>query len=194
MIHRSALAILGLSSLLFTACGGSSSGGSGSNMDLVQMSNGFGIMVPYQVHKPDALGNPTNTILSIRSLADLANNVTPANPVVAATQLPLTPMLPNGDAGNQFIFLQFTADIDIDTVLSKSPSGQANSGLTTNIAVIAVDPTTNTTSLVRGRGFVGGQTYSTKLDPASNPQAPSLLKEAWIKLDNSGKPIYAMSN
>ncbi len=189
MTHRSALALFGLSTLLFTACGGSSSGGSGSNMDLVQMSNGFGVMVPYQVHKPDALGNPTNTIVSIRSLADLANNVTPANPVVAATQLPLTALLPNGDAGNQFIFLQFTSDIDIDTVLSKSPSGQANSGLTTNIAVIAVDPTTNTTSLVRGRGFVGGQTYSTKLDPASDPQAPSLLKEPWVKLDNTGKPI-----
>ncbi|HUR28930.1 MAG TPA: hypothetical protein VM509_12140, partial [Planctomycetota bacterium] len=97
-------------------------------MDLVQMSNGFGIMVPYQVHKPDALGNPTSEIISIRSLADLQNNVRSSNPIVAATELPATAMLPNGDPGNQFVFLEFSAPLDIDTVLSKSPSGQANSG------------------------------------------------------------------
>jgi len=41
--------------LTLTACGGASgSGGSGSTMDLIQMSNGFGVMVPYQVavHPP----------------------------------------------------------------------------------------------------------------------------------------------
>ena len=56
MTHWSALAACGLSTLLFTACGGGSGGGgAGGTMDLVQMSNGFGVMVPYQVHKPDAL-------------------------------------------------------------------------------------------------------------------------------------------
>lgn len=158
-------------------------------MDLVQMSNGFGVMVPYQVAKPDFLGNPTSEIISIRSIEDLIANVRPSNPIVAATELPSTTLLPNGDQGNQFIFLEFSADLDIDTVLSKSPSAQANSGLTTNIAVISVDPATNTSSLVRGRGFVGGRTYSNKIDPASAPGAPQLLLESWVLGDVNGKPI-----
>ncbi|HTF87775.1 MAG TPA: hypothetical protein VK843_05155, partial [Planctomycetota bacterium] len=186
MTPWSALAVCGLSASLLTACGGSSgSGGSGSNMDLVQMSNGFGVMVPYQVHKPDLLGNPTNQIVSIRSLADLQNNVSASNPVVAATELPLIPQLPNGDAGNQFIFMEFSAPIDIDTVLSKSPSGQSNSGLTTNIAVIAVDPSTNTSTLVRGRAFVGGKTYSSNLIGIP----PALVLETWVLPDANGKPV-----
>lgn len=185
MIQRSALAFCGLSTLFLAACGGSGAGGSGSSMDLIQMSNGFGVMVPYQVHKPDALGNPTNEIISIRKLSDLADNVRPSNPLIAPTELPTTTILPNGDPGNQFIFLEFSADLDIDTVLSKSPAGQANSGLTTNIAVIAVDPSTNTTSLVRGRGFVGGKTYSTTV--VGNP--PQLQLEQWVSADSTGKPI-----
>src|SRR5262245_50787695 len=97
MFQRSALALSGLTALLFTACGGSGGGssGSGGSMDLVQMSNGFGIMVPYQVHKPDSVGNPTSEIVTIRSISDLIANVRPSNPVVAATELPVTASLPN---------------------------------------------------------------------------------------------------
>ena len=69
-------------------------------------------------------------------------------------------------------------------MLSKSPSGQSSSGLTTNIAVIAVDPATNTSSLVRGRGFVGGKTYSSNL--VGSP--PALVLESWVVAGTNGNP------
>ncbi|MCC7015023.1 MAG: hypothetical protein IT454_20840, partial [Planctomycetes bacterium] len=40
---------------LLASCSGGSKG-SASQMNLVEVSNGFGLMLPYQVHKADAQG------------------------------------------------------------------------------------------------------------------------------------------
>jgi YVTN family beta-propeller protein len=185
MSNWSLLAVCGLSSLLLTACGGSSSGSGGSGMDLVQMSNGFGVMVPYQVFKPDAQGNPTQEIVSIRSVSELIANVRPNNPILPISEWPVTPQLPNGDAGNHFVFLEFASNLSIPSVLSSSPSGQVNSGLTGTILVIAVDPSTNVSTPIRGRAFVGGKTYS----GTSSGNPPTLGLETWVSLDSTGKPV-----
>ena len=57
------------------------------------------------------------------------------------------------------MYAEFTQDIDIDRVLDNTPSGQANSGLTGTITVLAIDPSTGNTIPVKGRAFVGGKTY-----------------------------------
>ena len=63
---------------LFASCsgGGSGSSGSASQMDLLEVSNGFGLMLPHQVRKADANGNPTAELVLIRSFDDLTGNVT----------------------------------------------------------------------------------------------------------------------
>ena len=185
MPNWSALAACGLSSLLLAACGGSSSGAARSGMELVQMSNGFGVMVPYQVFKPDLQGNPTQEIVTIRTLEDLIANVRPSNPITRVTEWPLAPQLPNGDAGNQFVYIQFASNLAISSILSASPSGQGNSGLTGSILVLAVDPSTNVTTTVSGRAFIGGKTYGGTL--SGTPAQLNL--EQWISIDSSGKPV-----
>jgi hypothetical protein len=47
----------------------------------------------------------------------------------------------------------------IDSILSNQLAGLSNSGLTTAISLIAYNPATESSSVVQGRGFVGGYTY-----------------------------------
>src|SRR5678810_21690 len=123
MNHRKALAVSGLTALLFAACGGSASdnasggGGSSSQMDTTSISNGFGLMIPHQIFKPDAAGNPTQELVAIRKISDLLDNVTPSNPVLPTTEWPSTAMLPNGAPGNHFVYVEFKAPIDVGSVL-----------------------------------------------------------------------------
>ena len=172
---------------LFASCsgGGSGSSGSSSQMDLLEVSNGFGLMLPHQVRKADVNGDPTAELVLIRSFDDLTSNVTPQNPILPVTEWPTEARLPNGDAGNHFIYAEFTQPLDVDAVLDPSPAGQANSGLIGPITVLALDPTTGQSTPVAGRAFVGGRTYA-GIDP-NNPGR--LLFERWVELDVNGKPI-----
>ena len=84
---------------LLVGCGsgGSSSGegqgtigDSGAQMDIFQVSNGFGTLLPHTTFKADSNGFPTTTPIAIRSMADLTNNVTGNNPILASPQWPTT--------------------------------------------------------------------------------------------------------
>ncbi len=172
---------------LFASCsgGGSGSSGSASQMDLLEVSNGFGLMLPHQVRKADANGNPTAELVLIRSFDDLTGNVTPQNPILPVTEWPTEARLPNGDAGNHFIYAEFSQPLDIDSVLDPSPAGQANSGLIGPITVLALDPTSGESTPIPGRAFIGGRTYA-----GIDPNTPGrLLFERWVELDVNGKPI-----
>jgi len=152
-------------------------------MDLIEVSNGFGLMLPHLVYKADAGGSPTNTLVPIRTMNDLISNVTALNPILPVTEWPVTATLPNGDDGNQYIYAEFTQAIDIDSVLDPSPAGQANSGLIGPITVLAIDPSNGQSVPVTGRAFVGGKTY------AGNAGSGSTLPlQQWVELDPSGKP------
>ena len=112
---------------LLTGCSGGSSGGAATQMDLVEVSNGFGLMLPYQVHKADAQGNPTPELVAIRSVEDMTANVGPLNPVLPVTEWPVEARLPNGDDGNHFLYARFKQPIRVRSALDPSPAGQANS-------------------------------------------------------------------
>jgi hypothetical protein len=165
--------------------GGSTSGGAAAQMDLIEVSNGRGLMLPYQVHKADALGNPTSQLVAIRNHKDLFDNVNTLNPVLPVTEWPLTPELPNGEAGNHFVYAQFTQVIDVSTALDPSPAGQANSGLLGPITVLAVDPATGQSVPVVGRAFIGGRTYA----GTASGSPPELEFQQWVTVDANGKPV-----
>ncbi len=190
MIKRPALsrtAILAAALLLPAACGGimkSSQGGSSSasTMRLQEVSHGFGLLLPHQTFKVDALGQATSEVIPLRTLEEMATNVTSTNPIFPSTQWPVLAILPNGDPGNHFIYAEFNSPIDIDSVLSGSPGAVANSSLSGTISVQATDPVTQQTSSVRGRVFIDGFTYSGA--PTGSP--PLLEFKRWVELDGAG--------
>ena len=190
MIQRSAtsrIAILAAALLLPAACGGltkSSSGGSSSasTMRLEEVSHGFGLLLPHQTFKVDALSQPTIEVIPLRTLEEMATNVTSTNPIFPSTQWPELAILPNGDPGNHYIYAQFNSPIDIDSVLNASPGAVANSSLSGTISVQATDPVTQQTASVRGRVFIDGFTYAGT--PTGSP--PLLESQRWVQLDGAG--------
>ena len=173
--------------LLLAACGGSRAPGQGASaqMDLTEVSNGFGLMLPYQVYKADANGLPTQQLVAIRNLNDLYKNVGPQNPVLPVTEWPVNATLPNGDAGNHFLYAEFAQALDVDSALDPSPAGQANSGLMGPITVLAIDPASGTSVPIVGRAFIGGRTYA----GVATGSPPRLEFQDWVTLDANGKPV-----
>ncbi len=179
--------LCGTLALLLPACGGvikssDSSSDTEGQMTLNECSNGFGQLVPYTVHKLSN-GVPTSQIISIRTVAELVDNVTPANPILPPPQFPETALLPSGLAGNHFIYANLTQAIDVSTVLEPSPGGLATSGLTGAVTVTAVDPLTGDAQTIPGRAFIDGQTY--ELPIQANGQ---LTLQRWVELDPFGNP------
>lgn len=172
--------------LSISSCGGSSSsGGTQSAGSLQEVSNGFGLLLPHQVYKADASGNPTTEIVAIRSYADLIDNVTLSNPVLPVTEWPTSAALPTGEAGNHYIYAQFDQPLLVDSVLDPLAAGQSNNGLLGTITVVELDPSTGQTTPITGRAFIGGKTYAGA--PVGNP--PELELQQWVQLDGSGKPV-----
>ncbi|MFT6041740.1 MAG: hypothetical protein ACI9C2_001912, partial [Gammaproteobacteria bacterium] len=181
------LAALALS--LATGCQGASSPSSSpsagpSTMRIQEVSHGFGLILPHQTLRLDSNGNPTSEVVSLRSLGDLSANVTATNPIFPAIQWPETPVLPNGDAGNHFLYVEFNSAIDIDSVLSSTPGAVANSSLSGTVTVLATDPVTKQPKPVRGRVMIHGSTYGGQ--PTGSP--PQLEWQTWVELDASGQP------
>ncbi len=171
---------------LVAACGGGGGGGEGesSDMTLVSVSNGFGVMVPHQVFRLDANGLPTPEVVSIRKLTDLVENVSLSNPVLPVTAWPASASLSNGDPGNHYVVVQFTQPIKVSSVLDPASTLPGGAGLKGPITVTAIDPATGTVEQVLGRGFVAGKTF------APEPANPGQLElQRWVKLDASGKPV-----
>jgi hypothetical protein len=183
MNQRLALALAGLSALTLMNCGGgnSASSSSGSAMDLEQISNGFGLMVPHQAFKIKN-GVITQQIALLRSEKDLLANVTASNPILPTTEWPTGAALPNGDAGNHFVYAEFTRDLDIDSVLSSSVADGVNSQLRGSITVVAVDPSSGSSIPIKGRAFVGGKTY------AGTPSNGVYPLQTWVH-NSGGKPV-----
>ena len=187
--YWSALTLLGTAAIVFPACGGGggSSGGS-SSMDLSQVSSGFGQLLPHTTLRLDpATGQPTQQLLSIRTDADLIANVTQTNPILPVPQYPASAILPSGAPGNHFVYVEFTNDIDVASVLDGSPGAQANGNLTGTVTLVALDPTTGAITPVQARAFINGFTYGNTVIPNSNP--PALPFEHWVALDSgTGRP------
>jgi hypothetical protein len=185
-LHQRPASPIAVAALFLVAgcSGGDSGGGAASQLDLIEISNGFGLMLPHLTFRADAGGAPTSELLAIRTLDDLYNNVTPQNPILPVTEWPTTLTLPNGDAGNHYIYAEFTQPLAINSVLDPSPAGQANSGLIGPITVLAIDPSNGQSVPVVGRAFVGGKTYA-----GNAGSGATLPLQQWVDLDSTGKPV-----
>ncbi|MFT5151461.1 MAG: hypothetical protein ACI841_001448, partial [Planctomycetota bacterium] len=183
--QRLYVALLGAASaaLLPLGCGSVGRGHTGPSptaMDLDQISNGFGQLVPHRIVQLDENEQPTSQIVSIRSYEDLTNNLRGSNPILPVTQWSATATLPDGSPGNHFIFARFKRALDISSVLDPTPGGVSNSGLTGSLTVVAIDPISGDTAPVRGRAFVAGQTYALPLDPEAS--IPTLTLQTWVEV------------
>ncbi len=186
MKHRLALAATGLGALFLPySCGGGSGGGSAAAMVLEFSDNGFGRLLPYTVFKLDENGDPTTELIEIRTTDDLIANVTTDNFIQPVIEWPTAAKLPDGEAGNHYIHARFRQQIDPDSVLNPSQGSASSSHLDGSITVVAIDPTTGTTTQIQGQAFIGGKTYGTTPDP----EDPTLnVFEQWVALEG-GKPV-----
>jgi lactonase family protein with 7-bladed beta-propeller len=173
---------IGLGTLLVPACGGGAGGGSSSRFEIVEASNGFGKLLPYQINELDENGLETGEVVELTRIDQLIANATLGNPVLPPTEWPVTAVLPNSVAGNQFAFVRFSQAIDPTTVLSSS-SADAPGTLGDGIQVQMVDSITGTITPLEGRAFVGGQAYGPDLDPS---EPGSYLLQTWVRLGGTG--------
>ncbi len=191
MNHRSTLAplatlpLLGLSVFIFSACGSSSAGGDGG-FDIIEASNGFGRLLPHTIPVANNLGLPTNEIIEIRKIEDLLDNLTQANPITPPTEWRTGAILPNNSQGNHFIYVRFTRDLDVESIMTGA--GGAN-GLVGNISVVQVLDQ-STVEPLAGVAFIGGKTFGPNFDDDPD-SAGDLALETWVSLDPMGNIVAA---
>lgn len=142
-------------------CTGGSKGDPDNRGDfkVVSISTGTGAVYPYRIRTVDSFGNPTTTVVNIESADTLHANVNGNNGVLPVAVFSETAQLPDGNAGNHFLHFSFSHKLDVDSILSNLLANQGNSGLTGALSILAYDPATETSTTVRGRGFVNGYTY-----------------------------------
>ena len=144
-------------------------------LHIVEVRNGFGLLLPHRVPVPDGQGLPTPMIVEIRTFEDLAN-VRPLNPILPTSSWPAAAVLPSALPGNHFVVARFDQPLDVDSILTDRATAAAHASLTGAIRVERVDPTSGARRTLRGRAFVGGKTYG-----SPDPSDPSrLLLERWV--------------
>ncbi|MBX3461782.1 MAG: hypothetical protein KF830_01310 [Planctomycetes bacterium] len=147
--------------LLVMGCAGGTKGDPDNRGEfkVVSVSTGTGSVYPYRIRQADSFRNPTSTVLNIESIDTLKNNVSGSNGVLPVATLPTTPVLPDGNPGNHFLHFTFSHKLDVDSILSNLLADQNNSGLTGALQVLAYNPGTESTEMLKGRAFVNGYTY-----------------------------------
>ncbi len=170
--HGPLIAASGLVSLfVFAGCSGGSAGDreNRGRFEVSLISTGQGQIYPYRIRELVG-GQPTTNILNIESDQTLADNVAPNNSVLPVATFPTTAVLPDGSPGNQYVLVRFSnkledpdngvPDAGTLSILSNALADSiTNSGLTTAISLIAEDPNTESTIILRGRGFVAGSSF-----------------------------------
>lgn len=180
-------ALTGAATAVLGACGGGGSGGSGltKDMEILEVSNGFGLMLPHRVQQLDG-GVPSEQVLAIRSIDDVMNNVTATNPILPVTAWNPSAVLPNGAPGNHFVYARFTQALDLDSIFA--PGSSITSDLSGSISIVAIDPATATSQSIPVRAFVNGRTADT------TSGAGSVAFPKWIGADEGGSPVALDTN
>ncbi|MCA8955274.1 MAG: hypothetical protein KDC87_04320, partial [Planctomycetes bacterium] len=161
-VFRIVLGAVVASPLLFVpSCAGGQKGDRNNRgpFQVLEISTGASPIYPYRVRKLDTFKNPTNEIVEINTIEDLKNNASGNNLVLPVGIFPLgSPKLPNGAAGNQFLKVRFSHDLNASSILSTATGAVTNSFLTTALSLLQYNSNTEVTTSMKGRGFVGGYT------------------------------------
>lgn len=120
-------------------------------MRLNWVHGGFGDILPHQVQELDNAGNPTGSIIRIRSTSDVRRNVAIGAGVFPTPPLPATAIGPDGRPSNQFLSASFTLAVDPLSIFDLQTGG-----LTEAISLTATAG--GTTTPVQARVLVGGWT------------------------------------
>ncbi|MHC4379126.1 MAG: hypothetical protein ACYS26_21205, partial [Planctomycetota bacterium] len=120
--------------------------------ELVEVSNGHGILLPHSTFRLDSNGSPTAEVMPLRSVDEIYANVNPDNPILPVAPWPEDPVLPvTLDPGNHYLLLRLSrtplASSFLDPVL----------GLTGAVTVSALDPISGQAEVLEGRVFIGGK-------------------------------------
>ena len=141
-----------------------------NEMTILNVSNGFGRLLPHVIFEPLANGAPSQQPMEIRSIDDLiAAQPSDLNPILPPATWrtrvnegtgEIEPLNVAGNLANHFIAVEFTRSLNISTVLASGAGASVNSGLTGAVTFVAVDQVTGETETLQGRAFVNGATYS----------------------------------
>jgi len=147
-------------------------------MDLIQVHNGFGRLLPHVMFEALPDGNPSTQPREIRTLDDLiAFAPSEVNPILppATWRTHVDPLtgdtIPENVAGrlaNHFIAIEFSRSIGRSSVMSAA--GGVSASLAGSITVVAYDQASGFSESVKGRVFINGYTY------AGNPP----VLERWV--------------
>ncbi len=146
-------------------------------MDLVEVTNGFGTLLPHRTFLLGSDGEPSTQVVALRSFDQLYDNVTFSNPILPVPSWDSEARLPDGSSGNHFIAARFTAPILVESVLTNLPEASVTNNLSGTVSVVALDPATGQSQTVRGRVFIDGSTFGS-IDPETN----LLAFERWVDL------------
>ncbi len=186
MMNRTLSAGLGCVLLtgLMAGLGGCSGGAPGDranrgDFQVTLVTTGLAQVYPYRIRELDQFGNPTANIVDITSESILRNNSNANNGVLPVGTFGTTPTLPNGSPGNHYFLFRFSHKLKVQSILSDQLANQVNSGLTTAVSLLTYNPVTESTSVISGRGFVGGYTYY-------NEGGKLVLRQA-VKIGDNGQ-------
>jgi len=134
---------------------------SSDTMNIVEVSNGFGRLLPYVIPVANpSNGLPTSQVIEIRTIQDLLDNPsTVLNPVKPPTPWKAGAVNPNNVKGNHFVAVKFSRSLKTESVLDPTAAGLSNNGLTGAISVVAYNQSTGASTIIQGRGFINGRTY-----------------------------------
>jgi len=184
-IFGSLVGLLALSPLIVTGCSGGSAGDPANrgSFKVNLISTGLGQIFPYRIRRADSFGNPTTTVLNVEDVQTLHDNVSANNGVLPVAAYSTTPSLPDGSPGNQYMMLKFSHRLQLESILSNQLANQTNSGLTTAVSLLSYNPNTEATSVIPGRGFVGGYTYVNRAGTLELVQAVANQDDQLVILD-----------
>ena len=158
MKHRLVLPLLGLGALFATGCGQSAEGTETIDLVINEVSSGFGLLLPHTIFEVDANGTATNSLVTIRTQADLLANATSTNGLRPPTPWSTDAELPDKTPGNHYLYAEFRSQKGESIALDVNSVLDTTGNLKGPITIVSVDNITGNQVPIKGRVFIDGKT------------------------------------
>ena len=147
-----ATAVASCSGSVESSTGGNATPGTSGSLELIRVTNGFGQLLPYRTAQLDPAGQPTSTIVDLRSVAAIINVGAVGGMILQPTSYPPAAIIPNGSPGNHFAVAEMSAAVDVIDAFRRGLLAG-----TDGLRATVCDPSGNELD-VPGRLFIGGRT------------------------------------